>query len=76
MKNHTGHHKIFRVLYRTTNEGKGTPGFELGYVLASYLVIGGPFNHLPNYAPIRFGSIKECLWIKPLADKNINEVDY
>jgi hypothetical protein len=29
---------------------------------------------LPNYAPT-FGSIQECLWIKPLADKKINEVN-
>jgi hypothetical protein len=64
----------FRVLHWTKNiEGKGTPRFELGLLS---LIFGdwGSFNHLPNYAPA-FGSIQECLWITPLADKKINEVN-
>jgi len=65
----------FRVLYWTNNiEGKGTPRFELG-LLSLQLCDWGSCNHLPNYAPT-FGSIQECLWIKPLAEKKINEVDY
>jgi len=65
----------FRVLYWTNNiEGKGTPRFELGH-LSLQLCDWGSCNHLPNYAP-SLGSIQECLWIKPLAEKKINEVDY